>query len=320
MKPTAQALSTIALLSLLLAGEARAQLKGHYVAGFAGLQSGTQPPPGVSLFVPLYWYTTNDIRNSTGGSVGSFPRVNVYFTGPGLAWVTKAKLLGGHLGGSAAPLAFIKSRIETDSLNVSGSFAFTDMFVQPIQLGWESRRTDVVVGYGLFIPTGKWELGASDNAGLGMWSHLLQAGTTIHLDDKHQWSYSILASQEFHSKKKGTQIQVGQILTVEGGLGRTFFTFETVGGKSVPARITNVGLVYYGQFKVSNDQTNGVTAQRGDRVFGAGLEASLIAPESGWVFAVRFEPEFGARLRTQGSTFLLTVAYQLKSFASPPAH
>jgi hypothetical protein len=37
------------MLSVFLTAGAQAQLKGHYVPGFAGLQSGTQPPPGSRL-------------------------------------------------------------------------------------------------------------------------------------------------------------------------------------------------------------------------------------------------------------------------------
>lgn len=57
----------------------------------------------------------------------------------------------------------------------------------PRQLGWQKKRFDALVGYGLFIPTGKFTAGASNNHGLGMWSHELSAGTTVYLDKKKQW-------------------------------------------------------------------------------------------------------------------------------------
>jgi hypothetical protein len=208
--------AAVALTSVLaLAGDAKAQFKGHYVPGFAGLQSGSQPPPGISVFLPVYFYTTDDIRNDDGESLGADPRVTATFFGPGVAVVTNLKILGGNSGASAAPLSFIKSRIEGNSLDVPGSLASTDMFVQPIQLGWEKTRADCVAGYSFFAPTGKWEQGGDDNAALGMWSHLLQAGTTLHLDTRHEWTLSALGSYEIHSHKKNTDIKVGDILTVE---------------------------------------------------------------------------------------------------------
>ena len=311
----------IAVLSVVLAAGAQAQLKGHYVPGFAGLQSGTQPPPGISVFLPVYFYTTDDIRNDDGESFGANPRVNATFLGPGVALVTNTKLLGGNFGASVAPLNFIKSRIEGNSLDVPGSFAFTDMYVQPIQLGWEKPRADFVAGYGFFAPTGKWELGGDDNAGLGMWSHLFQAGTTLRLDTTHEWTLSALGSYEIHSHKKDTDLKVGDLLTVEGGLGKTFLKLEMAGGKPVPTLVTNLGLVYYGQFKMTSDKAGqGTSLLEGskDRVFAVGLEGNVIIPKSKMVFGLRIEPEFGARNRTQGWTFLLTVAYELKSLVRSP--
>jgi hypothetical protein len=318
---SAVALIVTGMLSLILAGDAQAQLKGHYVAGFTGLQNGTMPPPGITIFLPVYFYTTNDIRNDAGNSIGGQPRITASFIGPGVAWVTNVKILGANLGGSAAPIAFIKSRIEANSLDVPGSFAFTDIFVQPIQLGWETARADFVAGYGLFMPTGKWNLGGSDNAGLGMWSNLFQAGTTLHLDNEHKWTFSTLAGYEIHSHKKDTDLKVGDILTLEGGLGRTFVKIEMAGKTPVPSLITNVGIVYYGQFKVTGDQGGALTpllAGNKDRVFGAGVEGNVILPKSKLVFGLRVEPEFGARNRTQGWTFLFTAAYALKSFEKRP--
>jgi len=316
--PTARSAIPVGLsvLLLLFARPAHAQFKGHYVPGFTGLQNGTQPPPGISVALPIYFYTTDDIRNDDGESIGANPRVNVTFLGPVLSWVTNVKLLGGNLGGAVTPIAFIKSRIEGNSLDVPGSFAFTDIFVEPIQLGWTQPRADYTLGYSLFMPTGKWKLGGDDNAGLGMWSNLFQAGTTLHLDSKHEWTLSALGSYEIHSHKTDTDIKVGDIFTIEGGLGKTFIKAAMVHGAPVPSLITTVGLAYYAQFKVTSDKasfTTNLLAGDKDRVYALGLEGTVIAPKSGMVYGLRVEPEFGARNRTQGWTFLLTVAYELKS-------
>lgn len=302
------------VLFLGFAGHAHAQLKGHYVPGFTGLDNGTQAPPGITVAVPIYFYTTDQIKDNDGKSVGAHPRINATFTGPAIAWVTPFKLLGGNFGGAVVPLAFIKSRIEGNSLDVPGSFAFTDIEIEPVQLGWTTKHADFVFDYGLFIPTGKWENGGSDNAGLGMWSNLFQAGTTIHLDNEHKYSFSTLGSYEIHSNKKNTDIKVGDILTIESGLGRAFYKIGMMRGKPFPVRIINFGLVSYGEFKVSGDKAGIITpllAGAKDRVFAAGLEGNVILPLAKWVFDIRVEPEFGARNRTQGWTFLFTTAYIL---------
>jgi hypothetical protein len=242
------------------------------------------------------------------------------FVGPGVAWVTNAKLLGGNIGGQALPVAFMKARIEGTNLDVPGSFKFTDIYVQPLQLGWHKPRADFVAGWGLFLPTGSWELGG-DNGGLGMWSNLFQAGTTLRLDDQHAWTASLLASYEIHSHKKETNIKVGDILTLEGGLGKAFY--KPVEGSHIP-RITNVGLVYYTQLKVTSDEgpagSSILFEGKEDRVFGVGLEASVFLPKQKLLLGLRVVPEFGARDRTQGFACTVTLAYQAKSLVKLPPH
>jgi hypothetical protein len=311
-----------AALACVLSARAEAQLKGLYVAGFSGLQDGTQPPPGISVYLPIYFYTTDDIRDGSGHSIGPHPRVNVTFIGPTVGWVTNVKVWNANLGGSIAPVAWIKSRLEGDVLDVPGQFKFTDTYVQPVQLGWKAHRAEFVAGYGLFVPTGKWSLGGRDNSGLGMWSNILQGGTTLHLDQHNEWTFSTLATYEVNSHKKNSDLRTGNTLTFEGGLGRTWFSkMKMVGGNPEPSLVTNFGAVYYAQFKVTGDDgalISALAAGARDRVYGAGLEASLALPEKSLAFDLRAEPEFGARSRTQGVTYMLTVGYQIKSLVKPP--
>jgi hypothetical protein len=152
-----------------------------------------------------------------------------------------------------------------------------------------------------------------------MWSHLFEAGTTLQLDGEHKWSVSTLASYELHSHKEDTDIKVGDILTLEGGLGRNFF--KMAAGTPLPSLITTVGLAYYAQFKVTSDQGGAASpllAGHKDRVFAAGPEVTFILPKDGLVFGLRVEPEFEARNRMQGWTFMLTAAYELKSLVKAP--
>jgi hypothetical protein len=312
------------LATLAVIGSARhaeAQLKGHYIPGFTGMQNGGQAPPGISLFAPAYFFTTDTLKNDEGDDLAAHPRINASFVGVGVAWVTNLKLLGGNLGGNVVPVAFMKSRIEANSLEVPGSFAFTDISVTPLQLGWTKPRADFTLAYTLFVPTGKWEEGGSENSGLGMWSNLFQAGTTLRLDDKHAWTTSLLASYEIHSHKEDSTLEVGDILTLEGGTGKSFF--KKVEGTPLP-QITTVGLAYYAQLKVSADGGIGpvadrLVAGRKDRVFGLGVEGSIFLPKPRLVLGLRFVPEFGARNRPQGYTFMLTVAYEAKSLVKMPA-
>jgi hypothetical protein len=199
--------------------------------------------------------------------------------------------------------------------------------VQPLWLGWSQPRADFSAGWTVFAPTGKWELGGADNSGLGMWANAFQAGTTVYLDPRRAWTTAMLATYEIHSRKKDTDIRVGDILTLEGGTGRSFV--EAI-DDSIP-QIVTVGVAYYAQFKITSDQGGSPVSNPNplpepalfgggrDRVFGVGGEGSVLLPAASLFLDVRVIPEFGAINRTQGITVLLSLSYQLRSLKTTKA-
>src|SRR5262245_359315 len=221
-RSSTKAAAIAAVILVLASRPASAQLKGHYIPGFSGLDNGSQPPPGLSLAVPVFVYPTDTIKDDDGNDFAAHPNITASFIGAGVLAVTNARILGANVGAQVIPVAFMKSRIEGANLDVPGEFAFTDIYFQPLWLGWHCTRADFVLGWGFFAPTGKWDLRGTDNSGLGMWSNDFQAGTTIHLDENHLWTTSLLATYEIHSHKEDTDLKVGDILTIEGGTGRAF--------------------------------------------------------------------------------------------------
>jgi hypothetical protein len=306
----------LALLAFLFVPlRAQAQYRGDDIPGFLGLQSGTQAPPGVYVGNVVWVYPTSTIKDNSGHAVnlpGSLTSaaeiilVNV---------TTNYKLFGGNIGGSAG-FPFIKNRIELNSLDVSTSLAYTDMFLGA-SLGWSLKRADVMAGYNLYIPTGRFSQGASDNTGLGMWGNEFTIGSTVYLDQKKLWNAAGTFALEFHTDKSGTNINVGDMGTVQGGLGRTFY--KKVSGP-VPL-IMNLGVAGYAQFKVTGDSGSDIPpALRGykDRVFALGPEFNIYIPKPRLTLLVRYEPEFGARVRTQGQTVVFSIAWVAKSLVKPP--
>ena len=59
---------------------------------------------------------------------------------------------------------------------------------------------------------------------------------------------------------------------------------------------------------------------RATLVIGIGLEGNVFLPKPKLLIGLRVVPEFGAQDRTQGWTFLLTLAYQAKSLMKLPPH
>ncbi len=310
-------MAVVSLMVLGLSGNAWAQLKGHYLPGFTGLDNGTQPPPSIWVGAPLYIYPTDTIKDGNGQSIGGQPEITVAFTGVSVAAVTNVKVFGASYGFQAIPIDFMRARLETNSLDVPGSWGFSDIWIAPVWLGWHHPRSDVVASYSFFAPTGEWEFLGRDNSGLGMWSHDFQVGATVHLDSVKKWTTSVLGTYEIHTHKRDTDIQVGDIFTIEGGTGRAFY--EKVSGTALP-RIINLGVVYYAQFKVTSDEGPEpiLAALDKDRVFAIGAEANMFLPKAKLQLTTRLLPEFGARTRTQGLTFLFSIGYQARSLVRQP--
>ncbi len=301
----------IALLLSAFSNKSYAQLKGVHLLGDNGLNAGTQPAPSVVIAVPMYWYDTKNLRNGDGDKVDASPDVTTFLTGIGGSIVTPFKLLNANYGASIL-IPFAKNKIEGSNVNENGSIAFTDIYVQPIQLGWHAKQADFLAGYGMYIPTGKYTLGNTDNTGLGMWGFEFSGGGTYYFDKAKTFNLSTIAYYELHTKKRGTDDKVGSILTLEGGLNKSFMA-------KLPssALLFNVGAIYYMQFKVTNDDIfyNGqMIDQPKDHIYAAGLEANAFWTKSMTNLSFRWLGEFSGKNRFEGNTFFITLSQVIKTF------
>ena len=294
-----------------------AQFNGHNTKGDFGLLSGSQAPPGFYLAAPLYVrYDADTLRNSEGEPVSLDPdrpgslAVNAYVIG--LVWVSEYKIFGANYSLQAYP-GFTDNALEAPILGVDEGVGtgFTDFYFQPINLGWHTARADFIAGLGIYAPTGRFEPGGDENLGLGMWSFEVFGGTTVYLDKAKNWHFAAAAYYETHTDKKDTNVRVGDLLTVEGGLGWSFMQ-----------GLGNLGLAYYGQWKVTEDDL-GIDLELPfpiligkHRVYGIGPELTIpIATKKkliGFVNA-RYLWETGARSTLEGSTFVLTATFPIPS-------
>lgn len=297
---------------MLGTGRSYAQLKGDHFLGDAGLQSGTQPPPSISVIVPVYWYTASDFRNSSGNSAKVSPDIDMFVTGAGGSVVTPWKILGANYGATVL-FAFASNKLDGNLVYSKSSLALSDTYVQPVQLGWHFKQVDVTAGYALYLPTGKYELGGDDNSGLGQWCNEFSAGATVFFDKKKTISFASLLSYGLYSKKKDTNLKTGDQLSIEGGLGKTFY--HPVKAYPIPM-IFNVGIDYYMQFKTTNDQIpvtdNLIFYGSGDHIYSLGLEGSVLFPKMHTEINFKWLREFSAVNRYEGNTFFLTLVPYLK--------
>ena len=187
--------------------------------------------------------------------------------------------------------------------------------MRPLDLGWHTKRADVAAGFQLYIPTGRYEPGGSDNLGKGMWTYEPFVGTTVYLDEKRSVSLATTAYWEFHGKKEDSDVKVGQILSLQGGLGKSY-----LGGGLI------VGAAYYAQWKLTADELRefvlpggtelAIDARNKHRVFAFGPDVTLPVASKSKLFAlvnIRYLWETGARVKTQGDTLAITATFPVPS-------
>jgi hypothetical protein len=229
------------------------------------MKSGTQAPPGFYIAETLCFYRPTEITGMNGAPLPGNLALNLFAPVLGVNYVSKKKILGGHYG---APVVMwiMNSKLSLPSLNVStSSYGFGDTYFSPLQLGWNFKHADMIASYAFCAPTARYAVGASDKRGLGMWTNEFGLGTTVYFDDQKMWHMSAIGLYEFHRKKQGIDQTVGGIMTIEGGLGRSFLK-----------GYASLGAAYFGQWKVTADSGTGVPP------IVAGLKGSMVGFGQNW--------------------------------------
>jgi hypothetical protein len=299
----------VLIVMLSAAGTARAQLNGLHLKGDTGLDSGSQAPPGAYWGTVFYWYDTSRINNQFGDQVNATGNLNLFAGLPMVSVVTKKKFLGANYGFTVIPAAVLNSSLDAPRFGQNPGAGFGDTYFQPVSLGWKFGRADVIAGFAIYAPTGRYTANNAngDNTGLGMWGFEPSIGTTVHLNEAKTWNASALASFEFHTDKRDTIQHVGNILTLEGGVGRSFLKGTA-----------KVGLVYYAQWKLTDDALTGLPAllvQGMNHTTGLGPELTIPLATKNTLFGFftfRYEWEVYTRTTTQGNALFMQAVFPFK--------
>lgn len=291
-----------------------ADFLGNNTTGDYGIGSGTQPDPGVYLNFFYLDYSADTLRDQDGNSYGVDPArqgdLDVNAWGAGLIFVSERKLFGGNYGFQFWP-SVSNNKLEIPILGQEQKtdMGFGDLYIQPINLGWKVPQADFTAGLGLYVPTGSYDVEADDNNGSGMWGFELFAGTTVYLDKAKTWSLAATAFYEIHSEKKDSDIRVGDILTIEGGLGKSFMD-----------GLMTVGVAYFAQWKLTDDDLGSEVSGRLPRfrTFGVGPEVTVPIASKRKLYGLlnfRYLFETGARSTVEGEGFMITYTMPLPSVA-----
>lgn len=296
----------------LLPSTAAAQLNGTNLKGDAGLKSGSQPPPGEYIAIPLWMYSADAIKDRDGNEIRT-GNLDATLLGAALSVVTPRRIAGANYG-FLVVLPWANNRVQgADDFDSNPGSGLTDMYIQPINLGWHKPQADFIAAYGLTLPIGRYEDGADDNTGLGMVGQEILFGTTLYMNKARSVHFATAATFDWFSEKKDSETRVGNILNLEGGVGGDFLK----GGLTA-------GLAYFGTFKLTDDQFDRRFASRlfdKNRVWGLGPEVTLALATKNAVYGfvtVRYQWELAARTSTEGAIWNISASFPLKPIRLTP--
>jgi hypothetical protein len=215
-----------------------AQYLGDQQMGIAGLKAGSQPDPGFYVTIPLYYrYSDISFYNAQGNKLAEDLTAGInLFVLPAAAITTPFKIFGAHYGASYTEwISNGVVSVDAADFHRSTSYGFGDLYVQPLILGWHLPMADVTTGYSFFAPTG------AGSSGFHMWVNEINFGSTLYSPGK-KWNVSTMSYWDFNNRKNNTDIKVGNILTLAGGIGRSFLK-----------GVANAGVAYGTQWKLTHD-------------------------------------------------------------------
>jgi hypothetical protein len=309
--------STAILAAALLVGAAApawAQLNTQHISGSVGVKAGSAAPPGEYYIAPLlYFYSTDDVRNRNGDKVPINEQIDGAMFGAGVSVVTKKKVLGADYGFTVL-IAGANNRLQATEIASNPGAGVTDSVLTPMSLGWHKKRADAIAYYSLYLPTGRYEDGASNNTGLGMWGQEIGFGTTGYLTEDRRFHAATAVSFNFQSKKEDSESHVGNQMNLEGGIGGDF-----LGGG------LTAGLAYYYSFKLTQDEPHLFPLNIGlakARVFALGpdMTLALASKKKNTVYGfvtVRYEWELHAEAHTKGGMWLIQAVFPFKPIHLP---
>ena len=284
------AVTAMAILASVGARPGMAQqliLKGEF-----GLMAGTMAPPGLyaGAIGVINWSDT--LKGPDGNSVpsegGTF---NQYIPAAMVMYVSKLKILGADYGAIVA-VPFSNTTIDFPRLNASGStgMALSQLWVVPFSLGWHFPQADLTFHYAFYPPTGRYEPGATDNTGLGMWCNEFSLRSTVFFDQAKTWHASTSLFYDINTKKEDTDFKYGNPFTLMYGLGANYGSGKLFKGWA--------GVAGYAQWQVTS--TTGaplpIIDNNKTQIYGIGPELTTLQG----ALTIRYFWQFGGKFSTQG--------------------
>ena len=296
------------------------------------------PEPGLYGVLYTYAYTTDRLNDADGNEIDSVTinpgpgpgvtldvdvDVDAWVLSPTLIWVSPWTVLGAKYGayisvpfgntsvGASLAVATGAGRSTDDS-----QFGLSDVFVQPLWLGWTKEHWDLALGYGFYAPTGVYDtetitlpivgpvtVEASDNIGYGFWTHQFQGAATWYPWADRRMAVVGALTYEISDEKDDFDLTPGDVLSLNWGVSQYLPLRED------QTLLLELGLTGYSSWQVSNDSgADAANAPVKDEVHAVGVQLGLTNVPLNGTLNFHYFYEFDAQDRFQGQSIGLNFA------------
>jgi len=282
---------------------AEAQVRGVYPTGMNATNAGLTPESGLT-YSNLFIFNARDESKGPDGEIVATGTNAVMLDLNTFVWVGGRTLAGGARFSATATLIVSNSSLASDTKGqLSAGGGFGDFYLQPFILGWQTDRVGIRVVYGVLMPTGRFNAGASDNVGSGYWSNAPSAGVTVFLTADRRTTLSAFHMYEFHTVQDGTDIHPGQTANIEYSITR-----------AVPINAQTqlqLGVIGYGQWQTTDKTGPSITPAQGSAHYAVnalGFASNVSMPARKVSLGVKYFKEFSNTSTFQGSTLQISGA------------
>lgn len=276
-----------------------AQSRGQYTPGLNATSSGTMAAPGWTYSNVFQLYSFNQSKDRNGDRLPVTGNVSVIFDHNTIIWSNKPKE-GKPRYAFVADVPISNNSLSSATLGtVAGGGGLTDIYIQPLTLGWNFKRADIQVAYGFTVPTGRFNGDATNNVGSGYWGQDVSSGQTIYLTKDKKTAFSAYEMYEFHGTQRDTQVHPGQTLDVDYSLTRVVVLQKKT------MTMLQLGVAGYGQYQMTDKSGPSVTPLQASahyRVNALGGTANIILPMRKAAITFKALKEFANRSTVQGYT------------------
>jgi hypothetical protein len=265
-------------------------------------------------------------------------KLNGFATVPVLAWVSPFKILGGarYIAGIAPNYGVAdfdviidpeRGIVDPAHVHVEGSISgWSDLIVAPLGLTWAfgkfdgtglfgeygmsdeelaalglppQRRWNITFLYSFAAPTGRYETGASDNIGLGFWTHTFQGYASYYPFEPQATAIVAGLTYELNSKIKDVDVKPGDRLSLEWGVSQ--FVNEWL----------EFQIMFGHNWQISDDTGNDVYWDKSvyDKKSSVFFSAAFMPVLARFYIVAKYGYDFGIKQRFKNNHLVLNLYY-----------